>query len=51
MMEAKIVKYPVLSGCVDKILAEEFAIFKTKLSFFTDILLLVQVKTIQKAVS
>ena len=36
MMEAKIVKYPVLSGRVDKILAKEFAIFKTKLSFLTD---------------
>ena len=29
-MEAKVVKYPVLSGFLDKILAEEFAIFKTK---------------------
>ena len=50
-MEAKIVKYLVLSGYVDKILAEEFAVFKNKLSFLTDIFLSAQVKTIQKAVS
>ena len=51
-MEAKMVKYPVLSGYVDKIFAEdlEFAVFKIRLSFLTDILLLAQMKTIQKAV-
>ena len=41
-------KYHVLSGFVDKTLAKEFAIFKIKLSFLTDILLLALVKTIQK---
>ena len=47
-----IVKDPVLSEYVDKILAEEFAIFKINQSFLTaDIVLLAQVKTIQKAVS
>ena len=50
-MEAETVKYPVLSEYVDKTLAEEFAIFKIKLNFLTDILLLALVKTIQKAVS
>ena len=41
-------KYHVLSVYVDKILAEEFAIFKIKLSFLTDILLLALVKTISE---
>ena len=50
-MEDKIIKYHVLSGYIDKILAEELSIFKIKLSFLTDILLLAQVKIIQKAVS
>ena len=39
--ESKIMKYHVLAGYVDKILAEEFPIFKIKLSFLIDILLLV----------
>ena len=38
-MEAKIMKYHILSGYVDKSLAEGHSIFKIKLSFLTDILL------------
>ena len=45
---SKIMKYHVLSGYVDEILAEEFAVFKIKLSFLTDILSLALVKTIQE---
>ena len=48
MMEDKTIKY-VLLGYVEKILQEQFAIFKVKLSFLTDILLLAQMKKKSKS--
>ena len=45
MMETKIMKYHVLSGCI----AEIWQKIKIQLSFLTDILLPEQVKMIKKA--
>ena len=51
-MEAEIMKYHTLSGMnavrLEKVLEEDFSIFKIKLSFLTDNLLRTQLKTTHK---